>query len=458
MTVVSPLLHLPHTTINLKGNCFDVIINVFFKTRITLYCCPTRPSIQKQRRLFWREINVFFKTKMTIVNKCKRCIVKILAGGIFLAMNHLIIVLFLACFQLHIYLQANMSMEPNTLRVLAPVENKSSTKSKNDKPKQRFSCSTCGKSFHLKHHLQEHMRIHTGETPYECQVCLKRFTSSGSFSGHKRRHIKENKFTQHQFLMLKYHSARNSRPTEEEMQVIAKEIQVPFQVIKMWFAAQCRLLRRKRIPPSICHPRTSCSSSILMQTKHDDPSPTLIVKDNTPASPPGLPSPPPPLLQPSQQVKATPAESQDFSNNYYNPSPTLNAEDNTPASPPGLPNPPPPLLQPSQQVKATPAESQDFSNNYYNPSPTLNAEDNTPASPSNLPNNPSQNFLQQIQHEFHGLIYASQLAVYWANMVYAKGMQHEVHDLIYASQIAVYWANMVYIKGMQLSSLNFANP
>ena len=303
-----------------------------------------------------------------------------------------------------------MSMEPNTLRVLAPVENKSSTKSKNDKPKQRFSCSTCGKSFHLKHHLQEHMRIHTGETPYECQVCLKRFTSSGSFSGHKRRHIKENKFTQHQFLMLKYHSARNSRPTEEEMQVIAKEIQVPFQVIKMWFAAQCRLLRRKRIPPSICHPRTSCSSSILMQTKHDDPSPTLIVKDNTPASPPGLP------------------------------------------------NPPPPLLQPSQQVKATPAESQDFSKIYYNPSPTLNAEDNTPASPSNLPNNPSQNFLQQIQHEFHGLIYASQLAVYWANMVYAKGMQHEVHDLIYASQIAVYWANMVYIKGMQLSSLNFANP
>ena len=117
---------------------------------------------------------------------------------------------------------------------------------------------------------------------------------------------------------------------------------------------------------------------------------------------------------------------------HDDPSPTLIVEDNTPASPPGLPNSPPPLLQPSQQVKATPAKSQDFSNNSYNPSPTLNAEDNTPASPSNLPNNPPQNLLQQIQHEFHGLIYASQLAVYWANMVY--------------------------IKGMQLSSLNFANP
>lgn len=155
------------------------------------------------------------------------------------------------------------------------------------------------------------------------------------------------------------------------MQIIAKEIELPFQLIKLWFAAQVP----KRIPPPYHHPKTSCSSSFLNDSRQ-----------------------------------------------HGYPSPTLNAEDNTPASPPHLP----------VRVEATPANSQDSSNNHHDPSLTLNVEDNTPVYPHHLSNNPPQNLVQQIQHE--------------------------VHDLVHASRLSVYWANMVYIKGMQLASLTFANP
>ena len=42
----------------------------------------------------------------------------------------------------------------------------------------------CKKAFKHKHHLVEHKRLHSGEKPFECKKCLKRFSHSGSFSQH----------------------------------------------------------------------------------------------------------------------------------------------------------------------------------------------------------------------------------------------------------------------------------
>ncbi|KAM3936144.1 zinc finger E-box-binding homeobox protein zag-1-like [Leptodactylus fuscus] len=55
---------------------------------------------------------------------------------------------------------------------------------KNMTENRKFKCMECGKAFKFKHHLKEHFRIHSGEKPYECSKCKRRFSHSGSYSSH----------------------------------------------------------------------------------------------------------------------------------------------------------------------------------------------------------------------------------------------------------------------------------
>ena len=66
--------------------------------------------------------------------------------------------------------------------------NNSRNNSKSSASAVNNSCSECGKIFKRKQDLKSHMRVHTGEKPYQCKVCLKAFGLASNFSKHRRTH------------------------------------------------------------------------------------------------------------------------------------------------------------------------------------------------------------------------------------------------------------------------------
>ncbi|XP_069086899.1 zinc finger E-box-binding homeobox 1-like [Pleurodeles waltl] len=79
--------------------------------------------------------------------------------------------------ELHMALHSAQLTNSNTSEHIQPLSGQSPDN-------RKFKCPECGKSFKYKHHLKEHIRIHSGEKPYECSHCKKRFSHSGSYSSH----------------------------------------------------------------------------------------------------------------------------------------------------------------------------------------------------------------------------------------------------------------------------------
>lgn len=54
-----------------------------------------------------------------------------------------------------------------------------------------FGCVTCGKKFASTYILNSHIKTHTGERPYQCSICVKTFTQSSHLNVHMRKHTGE---------------------------------------------------------------------------------------------------------------------------------------------------------------------------------------------------------------------------------------------------------------------------
>ncbi|XP_050085177.1 zinc finger protein 436-like [Anopheles aquasalis] len=52
---------------------------------------------------------------------------------------------------------------------------------------KNFTCEYCQKSFKRKPTLKVHLRLHTGEKPYQCEFCVRQFVDACSFHKHKKK-------------------------------------------------------------------------------------------------------------------------------------------------------------------------------------------------------------------------------------------------------------------------------
>ena len=57
-----------------------------------------------------------------------------------------------------------------------------------------YKCNNCNHAFIDKGGLNQHRRIHSGERPFKCKICEKAFTQSGNFIRHKKIHTGEKPF------------------------------------------------------------------------------------------------------------------------------------------------------------------------------------------------------------------------------------------------------------------------
>jgi len=55
---------------------------------------------------------------------------------------------------------------------------------------RKFACCYCPKRFARHLFLENHLRVHTGEKPFKCSVCHKRFNVKHNLQTHMITHMK----------------------------------------------------------------------------------------------------------------------------------------------------------------------------------------------------------------------------------------------------------------------------
>lgn len=115
----------------------------------------------------------------------------------------------------------------NTTQIETKVKQQQDMGSQVRVPKERpYSCSECGKSFLLKHHLTTHARVHTGERPHVCVHCGKSFAHKHCLHTHLLLHSADRPYQCRECkksFTLKHHLVTHTRVHTRDRPFVCQE-------------------------------------------------------------------------------------------------------------------------------------------------------------------------------------------------------------------------------------------
>lgn len=100
-----------------------------------------------------------------------------------------------------------------------------------------FECPECHKRFTRDHHLKTHMRLHTGERPYHCEHCDRQFVQVANLRRHLRVHTGERPYSCEQC------SAKFSDSNQLKAHILIHTNEKPFSCER----CHCRFRRRHHL-------------------------------------------------------------------------------------------------------------------------------------------------------------------------------------------------------------------
>lgn len=140
----------------------------------------------------------------------------------------------------------------------------------------KYICKICGKELRKTNSLEDHIRLHTGETPYKCKECGKSFSQAVSLNLHMRVHAAPSMENKCSVCLITF---ENQDKLIDHMRVHSALKRFPCPVCSKNFSSSSKLRRHlpthtgeKRYNCAMCSKKFSQSSSLNkhIKTVHND--------------------------------------------------------------------------------------------------------------------------------------------------------------------------------------------